>query len=239
MEGCWTTRLKPPDDGQLLEVLDEEVDRTWRGRRSRSSGCAMRSQHYRRPAGGSSSPQSRSDRASSASSTTARSSFVAVAVNLQLARQLVDSDPAAAAELLDNMGRDVDVALEETGKLAHRIYPPLLEAGGLTAALRAAAVNTGVQARIRVDGVRLPTSAGALYFCCLEALEHAGRGARATIDVRVEDGILVFEVTDDGALGNVGYDGMRDRVEALGGTLSALSEPDGGNRLYGSLPLRR
>ena len=30
--------------------------------------------------------------------------FVAVAVNLQLARQLVDSDPAAAAELLDNMG---------------------------------------------------------------------------------------------------------------------------------------
>ena len=131
--------------------------------------------------------------------------------------------------------------LEETGKLAHRIYPPLLEAGGLTAALRAAAVNTGVQARIRVDASALAKidSAGALYFCCLEALEHAGRGARATIDVRVEDGILVFEVTDDGALRNVGYDGMRDRVEALGGTLSALSEPDGGNRLYGSLPLRR
>jgi signal transduction histidine kinase len=167
--------------------------------------------------------------------------FVALAVNLQLARQLVDSDPAAAAALIDDMGRDVDVALEETGKLAHRIYPPLLEAGGLTAALRAAAVNTGVQARIRVDANALANidSAGVLYFCCLEALECAGRGARATIEVRVEDGVLVFEVADDGAMKNVGYDGMRDRVEALGGSLSVLSEPDGGNRIYGSLPLRR
>ena len=41
--------------------------------------------------------------------------------------------------------------------------------------------------------------------------------AHATSAVAVEDGILVFRVTDDGALKNVGYDGMRDRVEALGG----------------------
>ena len=167
--------------------------------------------------------------------------LVALAVNLQLARELVDSDPAAAAVLIDEMGRDVAAALEETGKLAHRIYPPLLQAGGLTAALRAAAVSAGVQARIRVDASALTEteSAGVLYFCCLQALEHAGPGARATIDVRVEDGALAFDVTDDGATTVAGYDGMRDRVEALGGCLHALSEPEGENRMQGWLPLRR
>ena len=70
--------------------------------------------------------------------------LVALAVNLQLARRLADADPAAAKLLLEEMGRDVRQALDETGKLAHRIYPPLLEAGGLAAALRSAAVAVGV-----------------------------------------------------------------------------------------------
>ena len=56
--------------------------------------------------------------------------LVALAVNLQLTRRLVDVDPAAARALLEEMGRDVQEALEGARKLAHRIYPPLLEAGG-------------------------------------------------------------------------------------------------------------
>jgi signal transduction histidine kinase len=168
--------------------------------------------------------------------------LVALAVNLQLARELVDSDSTAAGDLIDEMGRDVQVALEETARLAHRIHPPLLDAGGLAAALRAAAVSTGVKARITVDSDALAEAENApvVYFCCLEALERAGRGAGVAIDVRVEDALLAFEVTDDGALTDVdGYEGMRDRVEALGGRLTAGSEPDGVNRMCGALPLRR
>ena len=41
--------------------------------------------------------------------------------------------------LLEEMGREVQHALDETVRLAQRIYPPLLEAGGLVVALRAAA----------------------------------------------------------------------------------------------------
>jgi signal transduction histidine kinase len=168
--------------------------------------------------------------------------LVALAVNLQRARELVDSDSAAAGDLIDEMGRDVQVALEETARLAHRIHPPLLDAGGLAAALREAAVGTGVKARIKVDPEALAEAenAGVVYFCCLEALECAGSGAGVSIDVRVEDGLLVFEVTDDGAVTDVdGYEGMRDRVEALGGRLTAGSKPDGVNRMCGALPLRR
>ena len=168
--------------------------------------------------------------------------LVALAVHLQLARQLLDSDPVKAAAVIDEMSRGVDVALEETARLAHRIHPPLLEAGGLAAALRAAALSTGVQAHIQVDANALAESesAGVVYQCCLEALDLAGSGARATIDVRAEDGLLVFDVTDDGATSHVDrYDLMRDRVEALGGRLTARSVPGDGKCLSGSLPFGR
>ena len=136
----------------------------------------------------------------------------------------------------------MQLALEETGKLAHRIYPPLLDAGGLGVALRAAAVSAGVAASIEIETeMRSPLEiAGAVYFCCLEVLERAGEGARATIDVRVEDDAVLFEVVDHstGALGSaLGHVG--DSVEALGGRVTLESEPGGGRRVSGSLPLSR
>ena len=140
----------------------------------------------------------------------------------------------------------MEQALDEAAKLAQRIYPPLLESGGLGAALRAAAASTGVRARIRVRAVEgaSPEIAGAVYFCCLEVLERVGAGTRATIDVHTADDALVFEVAQDqpgvavprsdGALDRLG-----DRIEALGGRLSVESEPGSGIRVSGSLPLAR
>jgi len=57
--------------------------------------------------------------------------LVALAVNLQLAGRLSDSDPPAAKTLLDEIARDVQQALDEAAQLAQWIYPPLLEADGL------------------------------------------------------------------------------------------------------------
>lgn len=172
--------------------------------------------------------------------------LVAVAVNLQRAGQLAESDPRAAKVLLEQMERDVQQALDETGKLAQRIYPPLLEAGGLAAAVRAAAASAGVQTHIEVAAglVYPPEVAGAVYFCCLEVLERAGDGARATVTVRDEEGALVFEVVEDGAgslatASGEGFGRSRDRVEALGGRLTVRSEPGSGTRLSGALPLSR
>jgi signal transduction histidine kinase len=171
--------------------------------------------------------------------------LVALAVNLQLAGALADADPAAAKALLEEMGRDVQQALDETTQLAQRIYPPLLEARGLAAALRSAAVIAGVPASVEVTpGVGYPSEAArTVYFCCLEALEHAGAGARATIRVRDEEGALAFEVVEDRASSapetapsNARLERLRERVEALGGQLTIQSEP-GGTRVSGSLPL--
>jgi signal transduction histidine kinase len=170
--------------------------------------------------------------------------LIALAVNLQLARRLADKDPAAVKALLDEMQRDVRQALEETRNLAERIYPPLLEAGALAAALRAAAVSAGVPTRIDVEaGAGYPPEVvGAVYFCCLGVLERAGDKARVTITVRSGEDALFFEVADDGA-GSVADvavpNELRDRVEALGGQLTIQSDPGQGTRISGSLPISR
>jgi signal transduction histidine kinase len=165
--------------------------------------------------------------------------LVALAVNLQLAGQSVDADPAAAKALLAAMSRDVQQALDETAELAQRIYPPLLEAGGLAVALRSAAVSAGVRASLDVvAGASYPPEvAGAIYWCCLEALEHAGAGGEATVTVRDEDGAVAFEVIEAGSRSDAAIDRLRDRVEALGGRLTITSEPGGSTRVSGSLPL--
>jgi signal transduction histidine kinase len=167
--------------------------------------------------------------------------LVALAVNLQLARRLVEDDPTAAAALLDQLGRDVQEAIGETRELAHRIYPPLLEAGGLGVALRAAAESIAIPTRIQVaQGVACPPeTAGTVYFCCVAALERAGSEASATVTVREEDGALVFEIVIVGTADGADLVVARDRVEALGGRLTLAAEPGQDTRVSGSLPLRR
>ena len=180
----------------------------------------------------------------------AQQHLVALAVNLQLARQLADSDPAAAKTLLEEIGRDVREALEGVRELAHEIYPPLLIDRGLAEALKAAASGASIPTRVEAAALdRAPPEAEAtVYFCCLEALqnaaEHAGAGAQATVRVWPERDALLFDVSDDGAgfdaratRWGAGLTSMSDRLGALGGRLTISSEPGHGTRVSGTIPL--
>ena len=107
-------------------------------------------------------------------------------------------------------------------------------------------MSVGVPTRIEVTaGAGYPPEvAGTVYFCCLEVLEHAGDGARASVTVRDEEGALVFEVDEDGAgsattCSEELLDRLHDRVEALGGQLTVRSELGHGTHVAGSLPLSR
>jgi len=164
--------------------------------------------------------------------------LVALAANLELAAGSIDGDPAATKELLAEIGDDARQALEETRKLADRIYPPLLEAGGLVAALRSAAASAGVPTRIDVAaGTTCPPEiAGAVYFCCLDVLERAEAGTPATISVRNEEGAVAFEVVAECDVAEE-RPPLRDRVEALGGRVTI--RPRSGRQIgvAGSLPL--
>jgi signal transduction histidine kinase len=176
-----------------------------------------------------------------------RQQLVALAVNLQRTGSSVDADPTAAKQLLGEMTRDVQQALDETAQLAERVYPALLNARGLAAALRSAVAGAGIRASVDVQpGANYPPEvAGRVYLCCLQALERVGAGVPVTVTVREAEGALRFEVVEDVARSTVvagsdaALDRLRDRVEALGGRLTIRSERGRGIRVSGSLPFRR
>jgi signal transduction histidine kinase len=175
--------------------------------------------------------------------------LVALIVSLQLARELCATDPNAAGVLLDQVGRDTRIALDGLRRLATEIYPPLLDAVGLVVALRSAAAEAGIVARVDADVISGwdPEVVTTVYFCCLEALQnaaqHAGSRAKTTVSVHRDEAAVVFEVADDGdgfAQSQPTEGGLRrivDRVGALGGRLEIESEPGHGTRVRGRLPL--
>jgi signal transduction histidine kinase len=173
----------------------------------------------------------------------AQQDLVGLAVRLQQARRLVDSDPAAAGALVDELRREVRDSLDRLRLLAQWIYPPQLEADGLPAALRSAAASAGVRVRIDVgaNGVYPREVSARVYLCIVAALERlVTRTTAAAIDIREQNGTVTFEIVAEDA----GVDpadahlaAIRDRVEALGGRLSVAAGPGGGIRIAGSLPM--
>ena len=166
--------------------------------------------------------------------------LVGLAANLELAAASADADPAATMARLATMREHVQQALEESRQLAHRIFPPLLEAGGLRPALRAAAADARV--RVEFDGkepASPPEITAAIYFCGVDVFERAGVGSSVTITLRSEDTKLSFEVLVDRDLGTGWLPPSRDRIDALGGQLDIDHPPGEGTRIVGSLPLPR
>jgi signal transduction histidine kinase len=186
----------------------------------------------------------------------AQQHLVALAVNLGLARQLLDDDPGAVRELLDETADAIRETVQQLRDLAHGIYPPLLMDAGIGEALRAASARSPLSVRVQVDGLRrYPAEVeAAVYFCCLEALQNAAKhapGASVQVLLREtdEDRLLTFEVADDGpgfggaaATAGAGGSGqglqnMADRLGAVGGTVVWEDAPGGGARVRGSVPV--
>ena len=181
----------------------------------------------------------------------AQQHLVALAVSVRLTRTIVETDVDAAKEMLDQLGLDLQEAVQELRNLAHGIYPPLLMDRGLGEALRAAGNRSVLPTEVVAEDLgRYPQAVeAAVYFCCLEALQnagkHAGDGASITIDVREDEGALLFEVADtgegfdmaSGAQRGHGFVNMADRVGAFGGTIRVESAPGHGTRIAGRVPL--
>jgi len=177
--------------------------------------------------------------------------LVAISVKARLARQMSERDPARASRLLEELGQEISKALDELRTLAHGIYPPLLASEGLGAAMVAASRRAVIPTQVHADGIARypPELEAAVYFCCLEALQNAGKyageGATATVRIQQENDRLVFEVHDSGAGFDVtsqgrgaGMTNMMDRVGAVGGSLRVESSPGGGTTVGASIPLR-
>lgn len=163
--------------------------------------------------------------------------LVAVSVLLGTARRALARDPASADEVLERAQDVAEQALAELRQVVRSILPPVLSDRSLPAALTALAASCPVPCVIDAD---LPERCAAsveatAYLMVSEALTNIAKhsGARnAGVRLRLVDGTLLVDVTDDGRggaaeQGGSGLAGIRHRVEAHDGTL-AVTSPAGG-----------
>jgi signal transduction histidine kinase len=177
----------------------------------------------------------------------AQQRFVSVVLRLRLARDRLRSDPDAAAELLEQVARELDTGLDELREIARGIHPAILSDHGLRYALDALAARLDIPVTIELPAERLPADLEAtVYYIVSEAMTNVAKHAAATtarVSVYRDGDVVRCEVTDDGrggadAAAGTGILGLRDRAEAAGGTLSIVSPLGQGTVVSAALPAR-
>lgn len=184
--------------------------------------------------------------------------LTAVALNMdRFTQRIARGELERAAELGGQLRDQLSTEMVSLRRLMAELRPPILDEGGLSAALNDCAeqvVEPGVSCRVRStigDVALAPEIETVVYRVAREALINARKHARASrVDVvleRVGDR-LRLTVADDGcgfapeapgALANgerYGLLGMRERVESVGGLLVVDANPDAGVRIVATLP---
>jgi signal transduction histidine kinase len=179
----------------------------------------------------------------------AQQRLTALGLRLRLAAESAraTADPAAAA--LEAAETEVSLVIDELRELAQGIHPTVLTERGLGRAIELIAAGSTVPIEVRdLAPGRLEEGAEATaYYVVAEAVTNAQRYARASsIWVRVDTagGGLRVEVGDDGVGGAAerngsGLQGLRDRVEATGGTFDVESAPGCGTRVVAVIAVAR
>jgi signal transduction histidine kinase len=172
-----------------------------------------------------------------------------IALTLEL-RAAAGNLTAGRDELRDELARAADavtVALDELREIARGIHPAVLSKGGLGPALRALSRRTAIPVELEISGSgRFAESIEvAGYYVVSELLANTVKHARASrvrIAVEQRNGRLHLSIGDDGVGGadparGTGLVGVRDRVEALGGTVTWESPVGAGTSVLVALPL--
>jgi len=175
----------------------------------------------------------------------AQQRLVNVVMSLQLALQQRD-DPAASQRLLNAALTNAEGGIADLRELAAGLHPSVLTTHGLRAAARSVADRCAVPVELTIPDRRYPSVVEvAVYFLVAEALTNVDKHARASrVSVRIRDDaeLLTVEVDDDGVGGadytGSGLRGLKDRIEALGGTLVLTSRPGLGTQLCATVSLR-
>jgi signal transduction histidine kinase len=161
--------------------------------------------------------------------------------HLGVVSELLAGAQPSRSELVDA----VEEAQRSLDAFAAGVVPVASSRDGLGGALAELVRGFPVPATLSVEGVNGSSSAeSTAYFVCAEALSNVGKHANASrVSVRVVISAQAVRVvvTDDGVGGaepssGTGLAGLRDRVEAVGGTLTVHSPVGGGTRVEAVTP---
>jgi len=179
-----------------------------------------------------------------------------IAVQAGVGRHLMETDPDKGADALDSIARISRDSLDEVRSVVAALRddeppyhptPGLADLPDLVETVRGTGLTVALRLPEDIEAVPRQTGA-AVYRITREALtnvlRHAG-AAHASVQVEHHDGRLEVAIRDDGAGDGRGPDsgtghgitGMRERAEALGGSLSAGPASDGGFVVTASLPV--
>jgi signal transduction histidine kinase len=175
----------------------------------------------------------------------AQQRLVALALKL---RSVASTDHGEIrTEIVDGVAAELLGVIDDLREISRGIHPAILSKAGLRPALRALGRRSvvPVDMEVRVDG-RLPepVEVGA-YYVVSEMLANAAKHARASVvevDAEASGGTLRVRVRDDGIGGadpvrGAGLLGLKDRIEALGGTFSVHSPIGRGTTVSCELPV--
>jgi PAS domain S-box-containing protein len=173
--------------------------------------------------------------------------LVSLALAVRAAEKKIPPELSTVRDELAKAARGLAAAVEDLQEISRGIHPAILAKGGLGPALKGLARRSGIPVELDLDtGRRLPDSVEvAAYYVVSEALTNAVKHARASavwVELRAADSIVELAVRDDGIGGadptrGSGLLGLRDRVEALGGTLEIESDRGRGTSLRVRIPI--
>ncbi|MFC7494518.1 MULTISPECIES: sensor histidine kinase [unclassified Nocardioides] len=166
----------------------------------------------------------------------AQARIAAVGMNVGLAEKLIETDPAAAADLLREARETTITALEDLRSVVRGIHPPALADRGLAGGIEALALPLPMPVTVSLavpPGLPDPVESAA-YFAVAECLANTAKHAsasRAWVTGTYVDGVLRLVVGDDGRGGadpdGGGLSGVARRLAAFDGTLVVASPPGG------------
>jgi signal transduction histidine kinase len=158
-----------------------------------------------------------------------------------------DRVPADIRADVDEVRDDLAATRQELRDLCQGVHPAILVEAGLRAAIRALARRSRLPVRVQLQaGGRFPAPCEVTaYYVAAEAFTNAAKHANASaVDILLEEagGVLTVQVRDDGAGGadasrGSGLTGLRDRVEAVGGSMTVDSPAGAGTVLTVLLPV--
>jgi signal transduction histidine kinase len=177
----------------------------------------------------------------------AQQRLVSAVVALKLAERAVGQGADNVDGLVHEALVHAESANAELRELARGIMPAVLSRNGLEPALEAIADRSPIPVTLDLRAAgRLPERTEVtMYFVVSEALTNAAKHSHASavhVTVRSTDSAVRLSIDDDGIGGadparGSGLLGLRDRVEAIGGTLSVESSSGEGTHLSVKLPL--
>jgi len=176
----------------------------------------------------------------------AQQRLTALGLRLRLGAESVRRSSRDAAGYLEAAEAEVVLVIDELRELAQGIHPTVLTDRGLAAAVELIAARSSVPVELRgLPWVRVDESAEATaYYVIAEAVTNAQRYSHASsirISAVVSSHRIDIVVADDGVGGanevmSSGLQGLRDRVEAIGGSFELESPLGRGTRVSAAIP---